>query len=424
MPLCLSEATHGVLRRIPAIAALAGSLVATSAGAQSLDDAIRHAIGAYPSIRAASANLESATAEIDRAKGALMPTLSLNASANHIENSPQSQSRVATPWVTWSAPINGRVDADVQRTESGARAAQAKVQLSRDDVALQVSEAWLAVVRGQQLVQLAQSNLAEHDAILGDVRKIVAIDAGRSLDLTQAQVRLDAARSNLVVRQAELAQAREKLSRFFQVPRDPGRFERYPALPRAVPATDDAAISQITSPALAQARAQVDEAQARVLGATRLKNPTLDFTLGRQYLGMVSGTHVVAAAQFSLPIYQGGQLDASIRAATSQLAAAQDTLKEVELVVSERVRLGYADWGAARDRLTIASQQRETGARLVSGYREQFRMARRTLLDLLNIQSELSNYQQAEALAQYDVLISQYRISAAMGHLAEAFASR
>ena len=50
-----------------------------------------------------------------------------------------------------------------------------------------------AALRQHQLVQLAQSNLAEHDAILGDVRKIVAIDAGRSLDLTQAQVRLDAA---------------------------------------------------------------------------------------------------------------------------------------------------------------------------------------------------------------------------------------
>ena len=102
MPLCLSEATHGVLRRIPAIAALAGSLVATSAGAQSLDDAIRHAIGAYPSIRAASANLESATAEIDRAKGALMPTLSLNASANHIENRDRKSTRLNSSHVSES----------------------------------------------------------------------------------------------------------------------------------------------------------------------------------------------------------------------------------------------------------------------------------------------------------------------------------
>lgn len=424
MPLFRCEANTGWIRTTPLMIALATALAASGIAAQSLDDAIRQALADYPALRAASFTLESARAEIDRAKGALMPTVSLNASANHIDNNPQSQSRVATPWVTWSAPINGRVDADVQRTESSARAAQAKLQVTRDDIALQVSEAWLGVVRGRQLVLLARSNVAEHEAILGDVRKIVAIDAGRSLDLTQAQVRLDAAQSSLVIRQTELTQARERLSRFFRAGGDDSRFEAYPPLPRPVPAGEQQAISTIDSPALVQARAQVDEAQAKVLGATRLKNPTLDFTVGRQYLGMVNGTHLVAAAQLSLPIYQGGQIDAAVRSATAQLAAAEDTLRELEMVVRERVRLGYADWNSARGRLTIATQQRESGVRLVSGYREQFRLARRTLLDLLNIQSELASYQQSEALAHYDERITQYRISAAMGHLAESFASR
>lgn len=394
------------------------------AQAQTLDSVIRQALSEYPGVKAAVSGVNSAQAEIERSKGAYSPTLSLNASANKIQDSLADQKPMATPWVAWSVPINGRVSADVQRSESAARAAQAKLQVVREDVALQVSEAWLAVVRSQQMVALAKSNVAEHDAILGDVRKMVQIDAGRALDLTQAQVRLDAAQTNLTQRQAELAQAREKLSRFMSEKGSEAAFARYPELPKAVPTHEIKALEAMQSPALVQAQAQLDEARARLQAAERMHAPTLDLTLGRQFLGVINGTHLVAAANFSLPIWQGGQTQAGVRSAAAQALAAQDTLSETELVIKERIRLAYADLASAQERLKLATQQRESGAKLVSGFREQFRMARRTLLDLLNIQSEYAGYQQSEALAQYDVQAAQYRISAAMGQLSQNFVTQ
>lgn len=400
-------------------------VMGASAQAQTLDDVVRAALQEYPGVKASRTGLESALAEIDRSKGAYSPTLSLNASTNKIQgNSQAEQKLMATPWLNWSVPINGRVAADVQRSESAARAAQAKLQLVRDDVALQVSEAWLAVVRSQQMVTLARNNVAEHDAILGDVRKMVQIDAGRALDLTQAQVRLDAAQTNLTQRQAELAQAREKLSRFMAEKAADSAFDRYPVLPKAVPAQESQALTEMQSPALLQARAQVQEAQARQQAAQRMHYPTLELSHGRQFLGVVNGTHQVTTATFSLPIWQGGQTDAATRSATAQALAAQDTLAETELVANERIRLGYAELASAQERLKLAAQQRESGAKLVHGFREQFRMARRTLLDLLNIQSEYAGYQQAEALAQFDVNVARYRISAAMGQLSQSFAAQ
>lgn len=406
-------------------AVLGVALLGAGAQAQTLETTLRQALNDYPGVKAASSGVNSAQAEIDRAKGAYSPTLSLNASANRIQDLRSAEQKpMATPWLAWSVPINGRVAADVSRAESAARAAQAKLQLTRDDVALQVSDAWLSVVRGQQMVQLAQNNVAEHEAILGDVRKMVQIDAGRALDLTQAQVRLDAAQTNLTQRKAELAQAQQRLSRFMKDSAATDAFARYPALPRAVPATETQALADLQSPALAQARAQLDEARARVQAAERMHAPTLDFTLGRQFLGAINGVHTVASANFSLPIWQGGQTEAAARSAAAQALAAQDTLTETELVVKERIRLAYADLASALERLRLATQQRESGAKLVHGYREQFKMARRTLLELLNIQSEYAGYQQAEALAQFDVQSAQYRISAAMGQLAQSFTAK
>lgn len=415
--------THGF--KVHAVfTALSLSLMFSAAQAQSLESAIRQALREYPGIKAGTHSLDSAKADNDRAKGALMPNLSLNASANKIKDSDADQKAMATPWLTWSVPFNGRVHAEIQRTESAAKVADAKLQVSRDDIALQASEAWLAVVRGQHMVELAQQNVSEHSGILGDIQKIVAVDAGRSLDQAQAQVRQDAAQTNLTQRQAELQQAQEKLSRFTPDVRQAAVFGHYPQLPKAVPADAQQALSVMTSPALAQAQAQYEEAQARVQSAKSLHNPTLDLSLGRQHLGAIAGAKTVATATFSLPIYQGGQVDAGVRSAVAQASVAQDTLAETELVVKERVRLAYADLASAQARLRLAAQQRTSGAKLVSGYKEQFRLARRTLLDLLNIQSEYASYQQAEALAQYDVKVAEYRITAALGHLAHSYSAQ
>jgi adhesin transport system outer membrane protein len=403
--------------------ALALPLAVHGVQAQSLEGAIRQALVDYPGIKAGQQGVQSAQAEIDRAKGALAPTLSLNASANKIRDSDMDQKAMATPWLAWSVPINGRVTSEIKRSENAAKVSQAKLQVTRDDIALQVSEAWLAVVRSRQMAQLAEQNVTEHAAILGDIQKIVAVDAGRSLDLVQAQVRLDAAQNILNQRRTELQQAQEKISRFTAEARQVAAFDRYPQLPKAPPADAAQALAAMTSPALAQAQAQVEEAQSRVQAAEALHKPTLDLSLGRRHMGVASGNLTVASATFSLPIYQGGQIEAAVRSAVAQAMAAQNSLAETELVVKERIRLAYADLASAQARLKLAAQQRQSSAQLVTGYKAQFRMARRTLLELLNIQSEFASYQQAEALAQHDIQAAQFRITAALGQLAQSYSA-
>lgn len=403
------------------IAALGLLSFGVCAQAQSLQEVIQAALSEYPGVKAAQAGVESAQAEIDRAKGAQMPTISLNASSSRFDGA-EAQNLV-TPLLVYKTPLGGRVQADILRSEQAAKVAQAKVQVNRDEVALQVSEAWLSVVRGQDMVKLAKSNLAQHLAILGDIRKIVEVDAGRSIDLVQAQVRVESARINLVQRESELAQAQEKLKRFWSQPLSASAFGAYPSLPKATVADESQALAQAQGlPAVVQAQAQLQEAQAKVEGARAQYKPTLDFSLGREYTGVARGNQAKLQAQFSWPLYNGGQTDASVRSAQSQVVAAKDTLSEVELMARERVRLAYTEWTSAKTRADIASQQRVQGEKLVDGYQQQFRMARRSLLDLLNIQGEYASYQQSAAQAQYDVKLAEYRISAALGELSAHFA--
>ena len=142
-----------ITKNIAHLAALGMLSLGLSAQAQSLQDVIRSALIEYPGAKAAQEGVVGARAEIDRAKGAQMPHVSLNASSSRFDGA-ETQSLV-TPVVVYKTPLGGRVQADIRRSESAAQIAQAKILVNRDDVALQVSEAWLAVVRGQEMVKLA-----------------------------------------------------------------------------------------------------------------------------------------------------------------------------------------------------------------------------------------------------------------------------
>jgi outer membrane protein TolC len=63
------------------------------------------------------------------------------------------------------------------------------------------------------------------------------------------------------------------------------------------------------------------------------------------------------------------------------------------------------------------------GDKLVEGYRQQFRVARRSLLDLLNIQADSFNYRSAARAAFHDERLSRVRLLAATGDLARRFSS-
>lgn len=401
----------------------AALLLAAAAQAQSFEDTVRQGLTNYPAVKAQQAATESARAELERASGARLPVVSVGLTHTRIHDQPTRD--LATPLLSWRVPVDGRAQAEVRRAQHALATASAKLEVVRNDVSLQITEAWLAVVRGQQTVALARDNLAHHQRILGDVATIAAADPGRAIDLDQAQVRVDGARLLLTQRETELAQARERLSRFTAALPPATSFQAYPRLLRPVPETESQAVALIPEqPAVVQAQSQFDEAQARVEGARKLHNPTLDLQFAREFQGPVLGNQPTTRAVFSVPVYQGGQVDAGIRSAVAQAQSAQDARAEVELLVRERIRLAYSERDAAQRRLALSTAQRDRSLKLVDGYREQFKVARRSLLDLLNIQNEYASYQQAAEVAQHDVRAAEARISAALGQLAANFAPR
>lgn len=411
--------------------AMAGSTL--NLNAQTLPQVVERALQAYPSIQSANAKAQASRADIDKARSAHQPQIGIAASANQYASGsvPSSLGRTnVSPTAKLNLWSGGRIEAEASRAEALTRAAEFQRDGTLDDVAQQACEAYLNWDKTADLYRLAVQNLNSHRETLDDIQKISQVDAGRRIDYQQALVRTENAALALQQRKADLAQAMQRLRRFW-----PGEMDARPVGLDAVvaengvlgriPMSLSTAIERVTDdlPGIAQYRAQMDAAQAALKVAQGQYWPTVDAAVSRQFNTNTLRFETLSQIQLNAPLYTGGATSALIEAAQNQVKAAQFSLDEARLIGREKAALAWQEWASARSRSTVGNAQSDVGDKVVDGYRQQFRVARRSLLDLLNIQADSFNYRSAARAAFHDERLARVRLLAATGDLARRFSS-
>lgn len=420
--------------KLSVLAVALSAAMGTQVHAQSFSDVVQNALAMYPGIQAARAKTEAARADIDRARAAHYPQISYGYTRNsyasgNLPDSVEANSR--SPSLRLNLWSGGRIEADAKRAEALTESSVFAEAATRDDVALLAAEAYINWARSIELFNLAAKNLESHNVTLEDIRKIVAVDSGRQIDLNQAQVRMDNAALIKLQRETELSQARQRLMRFWlgQLPIRPiGLTEALSTNGRLgqVPRSVDQVLSVVTDdlPTVAQQVKQVQAAEKAVSMARGQYSPTVDFTSARQLNLRGSAPYkqdTFSQVQVNMPLYSGGSTSAAVDAAVGQLKAAQFALDEARLIAREKATVAYHEWQSAQGRSTQGASQAKVGDKVVDGYRQQFRLGRRQLLDLLNIQAEAFGYQSTATTAFYDEQVARARLLAVTGDLAKRF---
>jgi adhesin transport system outer membrane protein len=412
--------------------AIAFAALAAQAQAQSFSEVVQNALTVYPSMLSAKAKTEAQRSDIDRARAAHMPQISYGYTRSQYANGqlPSTiEANTRTPSVRLNLWSGGRIEADARRAEALTEGSEHSEGLTRDEVALLAAEAYINWARAIDMHALAIKNHESLSLTLEDIKKIVAVDTGRRIDLEQAQVRMDNASLAKLQRQTDLIQARQRLSRFWQgaLPSQPmGLTEALGPMGRLgqVPQTAEQVMDSVSDdlPAIAAQKAQVHAALAAVSMTRGQYWPTVDLTSTRQ-LNLVTPykQDTFTQVQVNMPLYSGGATSAAVQTAVGQLKAAEYGLEEARLLAREKATLAYQEWLNAQGRALQGESQARVGDKVVEGYRQQFRLARRQLLDLLNIQAEAFGYQSAAVTAMYDEQIARARMLAATGDLAKRF---
>ncbi|WP_158272878.1 TolC family protein [Limnohabitans sp. T6-5] len=415
------------------LGSLAMAGLTAHATAQTLPAVVSQALQAYPSILSASAKTAAARSDIARARSAHYPQLGVTATANtYASSTPLTPSQRLTwsPTTRLNLWSGGKIEADTQRSEALTRAAESQQANTLEDVAQQAAEAYLNWAKTADLYNLAVRNVNSHRETLEDIRKIAEVDKGRRVDYEQALVRMENATLTLQQRKSDFSQAIQRMTRYWSGPLD----ARPTGLDEVVsnvgplgrmPLTMAGAMDMVSNdlPVIAQALAQVQAAEAAVRMAKGQHWPTVDVAISRQAATATSREEVLTQLQLNAPLYSGGSTSAAVEAAQGQLKSAQFALDEARLVAREKAALAWQEWASAQSRSITGNAQSDVGDKLVESYRQQFRVARRSLLELLNMQADAFGYRSSARTAFHDERIARVRLLASTGDLARRFTS-
>lgn len=406
---------------------ISSCLLPAWSAAQSLPEAVQIALNQYPTILAAQSRLEAAEYQIMQAQGQHWPQLSWQGTNSAYSNVTPSTFQPNDTWVQspaisvniWSG---WRIQSQVDRARAVREGRRQGERITRDEVAFMVVQAYLNWIRLQRIVDLAQDNVAVHQRLTSDVTKIALVDEGRRIDVTQATVRTENARLTLEQLMSERAIAAERLRRMLlgALPRHPSGYD---TIAGNLPKSDKQLVALITDahPVIAQQLSEIEAAKANVLNAKSGFSPTVDLSYQRQVAQGTGQGDYVTQLNVRVPIFDGGSAYGGTRSAYAELDAAKQGLIEAKINLRESLLSAWSEYLTAQERVTLGSRQVKNALELVNGYDKQFRVGRRSLLDLLTIQDNLFTYQINVTNASFQARTAKAKILATLNRLALAY---
>lgn len=431
-------------RRRPAtrplvLAAAVLCLGSAPATAISLREAVNVALVSNPQIGEAIQNREAIEFELQQARGLYLPRIDVEASAGveNYENPSQSASGLfgnlrGTFWpVDSSLVVTQKIfdgfgtDAQIEREAARVDAGSFRVWERSENIALAIAREYIQAQLQQQVLRIAQENLAFHRRTLDDIEEAAKSGTLTDADKFQAQERVTAAITK--VKQAEEALSAAKI-RFFTLVAKP-LSDMAPVSPVGgyLPRTLDQAIgaARTNNPTVAIAWADADAADALVKQAQAKYLPEV-FAEGRLRAGrdidLTPGrtTDVQARLVLRWNIYDGGIKSASeqeeIRRASEQRLKVEEELR----TIGQQVRLAWDTRTREGEIGKILARQLTEDKEVVSSYQDQFKVGRRSLLDVLDAQNTRFNVAVLRETANYAALFADYQLLASTGSLLKA----
>ena len=368
---------------------MAGMLWSGAAAATGLAGLIVDATERDPSVLEARAREEQAAMQTERSRAGHWPVVGVQATGDV----QRSSGRDSADPVALIGRVNlfsgGAISAQIRRDQLQQKYYGEKIGETQENLAMLMGEQYLAALRNKELLDIEQRNLQRHDRIIDDLRVIVQHDPGRDYELVQAQARALQVRMRLVQYEKGLRLALSKLSRYTDKDVTLGN-PFGPDWRHVVPEN-----SKATNPTILAQQYEMDATREEMENLKRSRWPKIDLM-----------TAVGKDDQYTRVVMNWDFLDRgayySQQSAAKQLLAAQSRVDMLNREIDEQTQTAESDMAQSQLQAMAAQQQIGASEKVVELYQMQFRIARRSLLDLLNAYAELASVEVSKITAEND----------------------
>lgn len=411
-------------------------ILANSVSAETLNDAVQHGMITNPDILFNTAKGLSAEQGILKAKGAYYPTIDVNAGFGR-ENSlnPTTQAIVggsgkevlnrseSSIELRQNIFAGGGIVNEVKRNRYASEGQKLKTLSVAEDLALNVVNRYLQILLQQRLYHYAVANVRYHRATYSMIRERAQSGLSRTAEIDQADARLAQAEADKIRVQADLNNA--KISYAKIVGNWPGKLvvPRYPKtvdLPSSLPKAIERGLEN--HPVLKSTYADVKGAKTGYEVARAAYLPRLDFVLSASQNRNLDGlpgpnNDRLAMLRMNYNIFRGGSDVANVRLSAYEVQQAYETKNKALIELRETIRIAWNEWTAFGLQLKPLRRNMYASLHTREAYTEQFKVDKRTLLDLLDSQNEYYRAQIEYARAENDEIFGRYRILNGTGTL-------
>lgn len=389
-------------------------------GSLTLRDAILRAFARNPKISEAAAQIRVGEADLDAAKSAWYPQVSLVASGGRSQqtDSAGSLNNSGSGGITLSQLLYdfGRTGGTIDEQHKLSDAYRYALYDTMTVVAQDTLQAYLSVKRYQALVDAARLNIASLQRVR-DMARLRA-DAGLSSqsDVLQAQTRIAGMNASMEQYRAQARSARAQLTVLTGVVS-----ENLPELPQAL-LNQQVTLDKIAyekSAAVRSAQARQEAALERVRQAQSNHWPTIKVQAGRTRYENESRSYWDDELQLQVeaPLYQGGLVNARTRAAEGDRAAAEAAIQQSKLQINQNASTAYADMIGAQQRKEAGEEQLRSADHTRDVYADEYKLNKRSLNDLLSVEQDVFQADSSRLTALYDGWDATVRYAAAVDNL-------
>ncbi|EEX31000.1 agglutination protein [Vibrio coralliilyticus ATCC BAA-450] len=401
------------------------------AQSQTLEQAVAYTITNNPDIKASYNEYMSKLYDAKASSGAYLPSIDLDAGIGYEQvdlasgtedELTRKEATLSLTQLIWdgSATLN-----DMDRTAADAESVRLQLLADSQDIALEVTDIYLNATKAYEVLALSESNLAVHKEIYNDIKKRVDSGIGSTADLSQVEARLAKAHSNLLAAQNNLYDVHTQFKRI--VGQSPQALIFPRADENAVPFSVDEALDFAfkNHPVIKVAQADVDSARFQYDQTKGVNYPTLSIEanqIWRDDAGGIRGSSNESSAMLRMRynLYNGGSDSDRTESAAYQLNKAKDFRDRTFRSLEEGLRLSWSALDLTLQQKEFLADHVDSASETVIAYEKQYKLGKRTLLDLLNTENELFEARKDYLDAKYAEQYAKYRVMNATGGLLAA----
>jgi outer membrane protein len=394
---------------------------APAGAAQSLTlaQAEQIAIRNHPDVQAAIGLAAYANEQVKESRSAYYPTAQGSLTGADAENDSRIAAGALNNPIIYDRYSNGleisqlitdfgRTHKLVQSSTLHAKAQQERVATSREDVLVNLDEAYFGVLRDQTLLRVAEQTVKQRQLVADQVTTEAKNQLKSGLDVSFAQVDLSQAQLLLIQAQNNLEASYAQLSaalgystqQKFQLAEEP--------MPAQPPADLSSLIQQAMRdrPEMISQRFDVDSAKDYATAERDLWFPTISaagaagLTPFRQ--DELSSRYAAAGFNVNIPIFNGHLFGALRGEANAQEQVQEQYLRGLEDTIVRDVRTAWLNANSSYQRLSVTQQLLDQAQKALNLAQARYKLGLSSIIELSQAQLNETSAEIAQASAKYD----------------------